>query len=262
VTCHGLASVHYCCDDNNNTDNRSNNNNNNKPRTAFPCLQTTCGACLAANMKAGRSPAWHGCGPAHTSVYTGMDVEAMEEDHNFNNYSNWFLPQHSALALLSSNSNSLWILTLRADATVWAESVLHWHSKTERLLRAFRYTVLWDDDSSNWVTVGLSTAVTAAQVEASLAQGLARANSLKGWQQRRRWLVEAYGKHLARVRRMAALYDQPLIEVVVDDPAAGRQLAEALVHHGVSLELSDADACWDWQAARVDDDWRDFSFPF
>jgi TusA-related sulfurtransferase len=66
------------------------------------------------------------------------------------------------------------------------------------------------------------------------------------------------------LRHTAAAYAQPLIEVIVDDPAAGRQLAHALVQHGVLLLESRrvSDDCWDWQAARVDDDWRDFPLPF
>jgi hypothetical protein len=242
-TCHGLASVHYCCDDDDDEPAA-------KPRTAFPCRQRTCGECLAANL--GR-PA--GCGPTNTRVYTGIDVETPDS---------WFLPQQSALALLVGpprhQNGSLWILTQRANATLWAESVLHWHSATERLLRAFGHG---DNDSSS-ATLGLPTAVTAAHVEASLAQGLQRASSLERWQQRRTWLAQAYRTHLSRVRRTAAAYDQPLVEVVVDDPAAGRQLADALVQHGVlaSPSSSGTDACWDWQAARVDDDWRDFSVPF
>jgi hypothetical protein len=252
-TCHGLASVHYCCDDDD--DDPAHRSKHNPSRTAFPCRQRTCGACLAATRS---RPAWQGCGPATTRVYTGIDVETPDS---------WFLPQQSALALLlpvgpphGNQNSSLWILTQRANATVWAESVLHWHSATERLLRAFGHAT---DDSSHRATLGLPTAVTAAQVATSLAQGLARASSRKRWQQRRTWLAQAYRKHLSRVRRTAAAYDQPLVEVVVDDPAAGRQLAEAMLQHGVfSSSSSSTDACWDWQAARVDDDWRDFSVPF
>jgi len=180
----------------------------------------------------------------------------------------------------------VWILTQRVNATLWANSVLHWHSITERLERALLSTNTHQKSSSSSTTTAsmleLPQPVTQEQVVTSLEESIQRARDSQRWTTRQAFFKATYERHLEHVRQTARKLDVPLIEVMVDhddnnnDDTAQQQqqqhpaalLVQALEGHGVILGQipqnndKDASSCWTWEASRIDDDWRDFSFPF
>lgn len=129
--CRGMGSRHYCCGVGDGEDDFEN--------TQFPCrapskataTARTCGECVLNNMKERRAP-FDGCHPGSTDsiqVWSSFDVETQEE---------WFLPQHFAIGLLQeAYPNATWILNRRSSPEVWAESIVHWHSKTRRLFASY-----------------------------------------------------------------------------------------------------------------------------
>jgi len=118
------------------------------------------------------------------------------------------------------------------------------------------------------------------QVVSSLQESIERVRDTRYRMQRRTFFVRAYDRHLDHVRRTATKLDVPLIEVMVDhnddddddddDDTKKKQhpgilLTKALLEHGVKLPNDNdlgVSSCWTWEASRIDDDWRNFSFPF
>ena len=258
-TCRGVTSRHYCCPED--------NDNHTTVPMAFPCPHSrTCGACVADNWRKNR-PAWQGCAGAAAAATTTMtaflqlDVEAAAPY-------GWFLPQHGAtleaLAADSADNDDkiVWILTQRTKAEMWATSVLHWHSITERLLRALSSSS--SDPQPNMASLELQQPVTHPQVVASLEASIQHARESQHYAQRQAELVAAYHRHVEHVRTTAAALRVPLVEVIVDEEQDDQSLSQALAAHGVALPPTpnDASSCWNWQASKLDDDWRDFSFPF
>lgn len=121
--CRGMTSQHYCCG----------GGDSSEADTKFPCpaSTTTCGQCVLTNMKERKLP-FEKCHPSHrkVQVWSSFDVETQDE---------WFLPQHFAIGLLhEAYPNATWILNERSSSQAWAESILHWHSKTRRLFASYR----------------------------------------------------------------------------------------------------------------------------
>lgn len=200
-------------------------------------------------------------------AYAQIDVETSEP------YS-WFLPQGrqalEALAVPVANADdntspqtTIWILTQRQNATLWATSVLHWHSVTQRLMRALD---IHNNDYDN-ASLELPFAVTYDQVVQSLQASLDRVHDTRAWQARLTAFEQAYAQHLTHVRKTAKKLGIPLVEVIVDGDAeqVEAKLQADLGQLGVNLSLSpntNTRTCWDFDAATLDDDWQDFSFPF
>ena len=237
----------------------------------------TCAHCLAQQWQS--SSSWLECLSAVTPtsddyqpVYmalTRLDVETSKP------YS-WFLPQHGALEALAfagnelndnldarhldaSSSTVLWALTLRSNATVWAESILHWHSVTQRLWHALNITS--DHDSSDKATLELPHPVTHDQLLQALNASIKRAHDWTLWNRRRQQLVQAYEAHAQRVRATAAKYGVPLVEMVVDENDTTNNFNKwtSMLHqHGWPTGRPH---CWKGTAVaqQLDNDWRDFS---
>ena len=82
-------------------------------------------------MKERRLP-FEGChsSPMGVQVWSSFDVETQDE---------WFLPQHFAIGLLhEAYPNATWILNKRSSSQLWAESIVHWHSKTRRIFASYQ----------------------------------------------------------------------------------------------------------------------------
>jgi hypothetical protein len=144
----GSVSQHYCCDS-------GGTSVDDVDSTQFPCRRGkstskatetttktgTCGECVLNNMKE-RRPPFDGCHslqrtsiPSSSSsiqveIWSSFDVETQDE---------WFLPQHFAIGLLQeSYPNATWILNKRSSSKIWAQSILHWHSKTRRIFASYQ----------------------------------------------------------------------------------------------------------------------------
>lgn len=224
--CAGLTSSHYCCDA--------------TGRSHFPC-EKTCGSCVHENMLHER-PAFEGCGTSQ--VYAGFEVET---DIPFG----YFLPQRFALPILhESDPHAVWILNTRRDAETWAANILHWFSRTNRILNSFGvpyYTDLGDIKDT------LQQEVTEETLYSELDRALQRANNETEHERRRNALIEIYKSHSDRIRRFVRHNpSHALIEVSVDDFKTPTILAKAL-----GLEVSAN--CWRFNAAALDNDWKDFS---
>ena len=272
-TCQGLPSRHYCCDDNDDS------NHDNPFRIRFPCRQRTCGACVADNLRHGR-PALDQCGGGTPSTNGGDNN--CHDHHNVMAYwqidvesahpYSWFLPQHGALPALAVPPTTttddrdhvvVWVLTLRSNATVWADSVLHWHGMTQRLQHALGI----DSNNNNQLdkeeeaSLELPRPVSHDEIVQELQQTIdqQQAHDAEQWERKRQQFIQAYERHRHAVQRTAAKYHIPFVTVVVDDDDDGRRWQQDMIAHGIPLTLSKK--CWDAQAAaRRDEDWNDFSF--
>ena len=75
----------------------------------------------------------------------------------------------------------------------------------------------------------------------------------KELQRKRKLLMQVYERHTKKIRRWAEDYSHPLMEIDVDDPEAGHDLAKAFKMSG---------SCWHFDADQLDNDWKNFTFPF
>jgi Sulfotransferase domain len=235
-TCNTIKSAHYCCD----TDHSAPDGQ--ISRSKFPCRkdQVTCGSCVLQNMKTERPP-FEGCGDYY--VWSQFDVETTEPFA-------WFIPQNKALPLLSeAYPNAAFILNTRETAGVWADSVLHWHSITTRIFNSFDLKVIdsMDDYTPDEDKVSYESLMHDAQVSLDAASD---PNELK---RKRELLIQVYERHNNKIRAWAERYNHPLMEINVDYPGAGEDLGKA-------FKMSDE--CWNFDADEVDNDWKNFSFPF
>ena len=200
-------------------------------------------------------PALEGCGKDTSSssqqVFAGMDVET---DTPFG----YFLPQHFALPLLhEADPNAVWILNSRRDAETWAVNILHWFSRTTRMLNSFGvpyYSDILLDD----VKDTLQQEVTEETLYSELDRAFARANNATEHERRKQALMDIYKSHTERVRQFVRHSpSHALIEVNVDDDVkAPTILANALRGR---LDASAAKNCWKYDADSLDNDWKDFS---
>jgi hypothetical protein len=254
--CNGIRSSHYCCKSRRNSEKQAqfpgdDKNDARDAPTSFPCggsdddddnLTTTCGNCVHRNMGSNQKP-FQDCGDYQ--VYSQFDVETGDPF-------SWFLPQHFALPLLhEAYPESTWILNLRGSSKQWATNVLHWYSVTNRLFQSFGIDYYYD------------AAVTAEQEPAdTLKQGalvkeiqksFARMHNETDHARRLKSLQDVYEQHLDKVRAYAAqVTSHALIEINVDNPVqAGNTLSQAFP--GTRAE------CFQFDAAVLDNDWRDFS---
>jgi Sulfotransferase domain len=235
-TCNTIKSSHYCCDTEHSAPDGQ------VSRSKFPCRkdQVTCGSCVLANMKNERPP-FEGCGDYY--VWSQFDVETTEPFA-------WFLPQHKALPLLTeAYPNAAFVLNTRKNAEVWADSVLHWHSITTRMFTTFNLQMI---DSMYSYTpddklVSYKNLMHDAQVS------LDRASDPNELKRKRKLLIQVYQRHNNKIRVWAERYNHPLMEINVDDPGAGKDLAKA-------FKMSAG--CWNFDADQLDNDWKNFSFPF
>ena len=185
-------------------------------------------------------PPLEGCG--NYRVWSQFDVETTDPF-------SWFLPQHHALPLLyEAYPGATFILNRRQNAQDWAESILHWHSKTTRLFESFNLDLIQPEDVSP-VPETITYEVLVKDMQASLD----RVSSDDEWNRKRRLLMRIYAEHTEKVKRFAEDYKIPLVEVVVDDPRQGYLLEE--------LFQLKAD-CWEFNITEYENDWRNFSLPF
>ena len=318
LDCHGICSFHYCC-------NAINDQDDPPRRTGFPCHDMatsttdnhpkhkntqphTCGECVHQNLmrqlQQDNTPhetlpyshALDGCGLCSSTrkhknivAYLQFDVESSDPPMS------WFLPQHFALPLLAFNQSSnyaatrqIWLLPRRDNATLWAQSVLHWRSLTQRLFHAFDlpYYNCHDHNSSSSTTtthrnkeevsIGLTEPLSQAQAFQALSQSIVRETATHDWDHRLSLLSTAvYQTHLDRVRSFVQQYNSNaatnpihLVEVNVDDPKAGQVLSRALSKFLFwddpgNLAPSWKASCWNLNAmVELDGDWKNFSLPF
>ena len=224
--CNGFRSAHYCC--------------GNSPKSSFSCgKHPTCGDCVLTNLKASNPP-FYKCGDY--KVFSQFDVEVGEPFE-------WFLPQHFALSLLhNSHPRSTFILNRRASAHVWADSVLHWYTKTQRLMNSFGM----DYHLNSPPLMVPERNLIQEEVEKCLQDSYALANSTEEHLRRRNDLVLAYERHLQKVREFVESHpSHKLIEIDVDDPDAATILVDAF--HGFRTK------CWNFDANSYDGDWKDFT---
>lgn len=236
--CNKVPSSHYCCDTSGSTFGE-----NKKTRTEFPCGkdQTPCGDCVLQNMQ-NEWPPLEGCGDYH--VWSQFDVETTEP------YS-WFLPQHFALPLLQdAYPRATVILNRRRDAGVWADSVLHWHSTTTRLFHSFNLDMIEPKDLPT-VPENITYESLLEDMQISLNRVLDENDHLR----KRDLLIKVYSRHIHKVRNWARQYNHPLVEINVDD-AAGAKKTLSTAFQGTNP------SCWKFDADKLDNDWKDFSFPF
>lgn len=245
LQCMGVASRHYCCD-----------NNDDAGQTRFPCRQQTCGACVHANLQRSRDHAkspdpFTECGPLSSVrpiVYSQFDVESEEPF-------SWFLPQHFALPLLEKHSG-LWILNTREKSSDWATHILHWHSITKRLFRAFDLSYYSDSSLQTAKTVVAPTKELSVEfLERELDRSLARAKNVTEHERRKTLLAKTYEQHSKFVRDFAQHHQRTVLSIEVDgEPKEiSRTLAKAL-----HMDPNEASRCWQFDPIRYGDDWRDF----
>jgi hypothetical protein len=252
----------------------------------------TCAHCFADNLQQGRYPPWQNCSSRRqqdtydynssterhqntAAAFFQIDVESAQP------YS-WFLPQYGTALPSLAHDNVLWILPLRRDATVWAESVLHWHSVTQRLRHAFQLQKDEEEEHGNNknnnhdkspqtiknVTVELPQPVTYEQVVQDLEVSLERIRGVNRWYQRRKQFIEAYEAHTRHVQQTAQMYGIPLITVILDDKVASEKTTSGttwqsqLTRHGwMEKKTTASHNCWQGprEAQRLDTDWQDFT---
>lgn len=235
--CNRIQSSHYCCDSDTSS---SSTTEDSAPRTQFPCRsdQVTCGSCVLSNMKR-ELPPFEGCGNYH--VWSQFDVETTDP------YS-WFLPQHNTLPLLhEAYPHAAIILNYREDPGVWADSVLHWHSITTRIFHSFDLPMIVDEHKPP------GDEVTYGSLLEDMQTSLDRVMDEAEHQRKRELLKQVFISHLDKVRQWARDYNHPLMEINVDDPNAGKDLAKA---------FSMSPDCWSFDADKIDNDWKNFTFPF
>jgi hypothetical protein len=257
-SCNGIRSSHYCCSRSSSSEQQaqspgdSNNEAHDAP-ISFPCggsdddddsPTTTCGTCVHRNMGRNQKP-FQDCGDYQ--VYSQFDVETGDPF-------SWFLPQHFALPLLhEAYPDSTWILNRRGSSKQWATNVLHWYSVTNRLFQSFGIDYYHDAAVTAKQEPSPDTLTQGALVK-EIQKSFARMHNETDHARRLQSLQDVYEQHLDKVRAYAAhaTSQHTLIEINVDDPVrAGNTLAEAFP--GTRAE------CFQFDAAALDNDWRDFS---
>jgi hypothetical protein len=224
-------SWHYCCDA--------------TTKTQFPCEQTI-GESIHQNAL-NEQPILQNCGSSSSSssspkirVYTALHVEASEPY-------GYFLPQHFALPLLLKEyPDAVWILPQRNDAATWATSVLHWHSETQRFLASFGWKANTriapaNDQEAVRITKGLQAAIEHVYDPQTHAQ-------------KKQQLMGIYDRHTQKVRALAQQHHIRFVEINIDDPHAGVLLQNEFP----SLKSE----CWSFDAATLDEDWKNLTLPF
>jgi hypothetical protein len=244
----GIRSSHYCCSKRSSEQQASHhggdNNNDAHAPIGFPCggsddsLTTTCGACVHRNMRNHQKP-FQDCGDYQ--VYSQFDVETGDPF-------SWFLPQHFALPLLhEAYPDSTWILNRRGSSKQWATNVLHWYSVTNRLFRSFGIDYNYDA-----AVTGEQEPLTQGVLVQEIQKSFARMHNETDHSRRLQSLQDVYEQHLDHVRAYAQNTSHTLIEINVDDSLdAGKILASSFP--GTRAE------CFQFDAAVLDNDWRDFS---
>lgn len=233
--CNGMRSAHYCC--------------GNSPKSAFSCgSHPTCGSCVLNNLQNSK-PAFADCGRDY-KVFSQFDVESSDPYE-------WFLPQHFALPLLHKDyPSAVWILNRRENALVWADSVLHWYSKSVRIMNSFGMSYhtfsLPIDKAKEFPLMGPQIDVTEQDVEGCFTDAYDKAISKEEHMRRRDDLAVIYNLHLEKIRSFVREHpSHKLVEINVDDENAGQMLAEEF--SGLKPN------CWDFHSTEYDGDWKDFS---
>lgn len=276
-TCNHVSSSHYCCNDSYDQKHHPPTQKNQRklqeqqqqeqqqPRsrkvntnTKFPCSDSsiTCGECVYNNIVNGNAPfdrcSTKGYG---LQVYSQFDVETT-------NPLSWFLPQHFALPLLYEAydpKNTIWILNYRSSPEVWADNVLHWYSVTKRILKAFDINY-YSDVIDSTVKYAPKHNISLDTLYKALEKSYDRSHDPKEHERRRNELIRIYQIHMEKVRSYATLYNQPLIELNVDDPNAGWILSTTFTDASKTF-LHQKKTCWSFNATQLDNDWKDFTLP-
>lgn len=252
-SCNGIRSSHYCC--RRSSENQAfpgDNNDDYHSPISFPCAGsdnnddslTKCGSCVHRNMGSNQKP-FQDCGDYQ--VYSQFDVETGDPF-------SWFLPQHFALPLLhEAYPDSTWILNRRGSSKQWATNVLHWYSVTNRLFQSFGIDYYYDAAEQKPPGTANHPPLTQGALVKEIQRSFARMHNETDHARRLQSLQDVYEQHLDKVRAYAAqATSHALIEIDVDDPASARNtLAQAFP--GTRAE------CFQFDAAILDNDWRDFS---
>jgi hypothetical protein len=254
-SCNGIRSSHHCCSRSSEKQTQSPGDSNNDAHDApisFPCggsddddenPTTTCGACVHRNMGRNQKP-FQDCGDYQ--VYSQFDVETGDPF-------SWFLPQHFALPLLhEAYPDSTWILNRRGSSKQWAANVLHWYSVTNRLFQSFG--IDYYHDAAVAAEQEPPDTLTQGALVKEIQRSFARMHNETDHARRLQSLQGVYEQHLDKVRAYAAqaTSQHTLIEIDVDDPLqAGNMLTQAFP--GTRA------VCFEFDAAVLDNDFRDFS---
>jgi hypothetical protein len=254
-SCNGIRSSHYCCSKSSEQQAQSPGDSNNDAHDApisFPCgvsdddndsPTTTCGTCVHRNMHSNQKP-FQDCGDYQ--VYSQFDVETGDPF-------SWFLPQHFALPLLhEAYPDSTWILNRRGSSKQWATNVLHWYSVTNRLFQSFG--IDYYHDAAVTAEQEPPDTLTQGALVKEIQRSFVRMHNETDHVRRLQSLQDVYEQHLDKVRAYAAQVtsQHTLIEIDVDEPIqAGKTLVQAFP--GTRAE------CFEFDAAVLDNDWRDFS---
>lgn len=207
-------------------------------------IQTSsCAECLRdALLENKHETIWRRCG--NYSVYAHLAAPTSD---------NYFLPQHYSLSSLHENDpDALWILNVRSSPESWTANVLHWYSDTVRLLGAFG--ILYSTAHAT-TKVGLDQNYTTEQLIPYLKASIDRANNATEHEHRRTALQEIYSNHTRRVLDFCRYTGHPVVTLDIDDKS------NALRFLVQRLELDDtrAEPCWSYDAATLDNDWKDLS---
>lgn len=245
--CQGFLSRHYCC-------------GRNSSQIQFPCQSatasppqtSTCGECVLNNMKYKRPP-FDGCQSGatqtHVQVWASFDIETRDQ---------WFLPQYFAIGLLHQfYPNATWILNQRSDSRAWAESILHWHSKTQRIFSSYGLPLYPHPmtDPPN-ATSKVTTNQVLQDMERVLQERLY--NQTDHWR-KRDLLQNIYENHTRTIRKWAQQYpSHQLVEINVDTDDPDSVLREVLLR----LSKQNGAVVCPWEYQPPDQDWKDFQLPF
>lgn len=245
--CNGYKSAHYCCDTNDNS-------SDNSQRSRFPCHDRTCGVCVHSNLLQERDP-FVDCSDTIVQVWSRFDVETQDP------YS-LFLPQHFALSTMHKYyPNARWILNRRSLVTNWATNVLHWHTDTQRLLKAFNVDYyskhIQNVVGHNSFTADMAPAaqlLSKEQIYEHIKNSIERAGNVTEYNRRLQALITIYQHHLKTIQDADAYYQHvhDLLLLNVDEPDAGDVLVKAFP--GTQAH------CWKFDSQALDEDWKDFSY--
>lgn len=262
--CSELTSRHYCCGG---TTKEENN------RSEFPCFSVenssaysgkttsataTCGKCVLNNMKNQKAPFENCHDDGEIQVWASFDLETRDE---------WFLPQQFAIGLLHQGyPDATWILNQRSTSLAWAESMLHWNSKTQRLFASYKLP---------FYPHHIPDAPTKVENAEEVVKDMERVLTERVYNQTEHLrkltlLQQVYDNHTSMIRRWASQFpSHHLIELNVDNEDTGEVLQEFLTSISddgvisisrIQDRVHDTDCSWNFNPP--DQDWTQFRLRF
>jgi hypothetical protein len=181
--------------------------------------------------------------------------------------SNRFLPQHFAIGLIhQSYPNATWILNKRRQREKWAQSILHWYSRTWRLFESFSLQLYSEriPDAPAY-NAHVTTEEILHDMEIALQQ---RIYNMTEYQRKLDLLTSVYNNHTSTIRQWSKQFpSHNLIEINVDDDDNEHIIVEILNDVIINIESSETTNTKDissckWTYIPPDNEWSDFRFPF